>query len=60
MTQRQETSSQTSQQLTSFHVDREKWQRFGEVAKAHNRSRGAEIRELIDRSLEQFELEQAA
>jgi hypothetical protein len=48
-------SSQTSQVLTSFHVDRDKWQRFGDLAKAHNRSRGAEVRELIDRALAQHE-----
>lgn len=59
MTQRQDdhqASSQTSQPVrTSIDVDREKWARFEVLARANNRSRGAQIRELIDRSLEEFE-----
>jgi hypothetical protein len=39
--------------LRTFHVDHEKWTRFGEVARAHNSNRSAELRALIDRALEQ-------
>jgi predicted DNA-binding protein len=36
-------------------MDREQWERFAAVARSENRSRSAQVRELIDRSLEQFE-----
>jgi predicted DNA-binding protein len=59
VTQRQDTaaaSSQTSPLVrTSIDVDREKWARFEVLASANNRSRGAQIRELIDRSLKEFD-----
>jgi predicted DNA-binding protein len=41
-------------------MDRDQWERFAAVAQAENRSRSAQVRELIDRSLEQFETRAAA
>jgi hypothetical protein len=41
-------------------MDREQWDRFAAVAQAENRSRSAQVRELIDRSLEQFDAKAAA
>jgi predicted DNA-binding protein len=38
-----------------IYMDREQWERFAAVARAENRSRSAQVRELIARSLEQFE-----
>lgn len=37
--------------LTSFHVDREMWARFNEVAERNHRSRGAELRVMIERAV---------
>jgi hypothetical protein len=46
--------------LRTFHVDHDKWARFGEVAQSRNSSRAAELRELIDHSLDEFEQKKAA
>jgi predicted DNA-binding protein len=43
-----------------IYMDREQWERFAAVARAENRSRSAQVRELIARSLEQFETRSAA
>jgi hypothetical protein len=60
VTQRQDPTSASSQTsgvlvLRTFHVDHEKWDRFGEVARAKDSSRAAELRGLIDHALEQGE-----
>lgn len=65
MSQRQEhapTSGPTSGVLVlrTFHVDHDKWTRFGEAARAKNSSAAAELRGLIDEALEHESEEKAA
>jgi hypothetical protein len=60
VTQRQDpepTSSRTAGVLVlrTFHVDHEKWNRFGEAARAKDSSAAAELRGLIDGALERGE-----
>jgi predicted DNA-binding protein len=55
------TSRQTSNSFpVQIYMDRDRWERFAAVAQAENRTRSAQVRELIDRSLEQFETRAAA
>jgi predicted DNA-binding protein len=46
--------------LRTFKVGREKWTRFCRLAKANERTASAELRTLIDRSLEESEDGRAA
>lgn len=39
--------------LRTFHVDHDKWTRFGEAARAKDSSAAAELRGLIDRALDE-------
>lgn len=56
MTLRQEDIPERSSPFpVQIYMDREQWERFAAVARAENRSRSAQVRELIARSLEQFE-----
>lgn len=55
MTLRQEDIPERSSFPVQIYMDRDHWERFAAVARAENRSRSAQVRELIARSLEQFE-----
>lgn len=46
--------------LRTFHVDHDKWERFGEVTTAQGTSRAAELRKLIDRHIADSEMQAAA
>lgn len=62
MTRQPESSETVTSELirTSFDVERDKWAQFELLSRSLHRSRGAQIRELIDRALAEHDREEMA